>query len=142
MSAPRTILSISILIITVIVAPGANGPDDSHRPTFRTNVELVVLHVNVADPQRRPITNLIKDDFIVLENGRPQQVSHFISAGGPLDVALLVDGSGSMTPSDQTRRTPERTSAICHECRTVDEQTGAKICGLSRSGMPPADRDR
>jgi Ca-activated chloride channel family protein len=70
----------------------------SQRPTFHSGVELVVVRVTVVGTDNHPITGLTKDDFVVLENGAPQPVLHFLSSDVPVDVALLLDTSSSMGP--------------------------------------------
>ena len=70
----------------------------SQRPTFRSEVELVAVRITVSGADNRPITGLTKDDFVVLENGAPQPVVHFLSSDVPLDVALLLDTSSSVKP--------------------------------------------
>lgn len=79
-----------------VVAQRAVAKDP--QPTFRSKVELVVLQVTVTDSDERPITGLERDDFVVVEDGVSQQLSHFLSSDVPLDVALLVDTSSSMRP--------------------------------------------
>jgi VWFA-related protein len=59
-------------------------------------VRLVDVYATVRDPKGRPVLDLGRDDFILLEDGRPQTVSHFTSARVPLNVALLIDASNSM----------------------------------------------
>jgi Ca-activated chloride channel family protein len=66
------------------------------RPTFRGGVELIVVRVTVTDGEQRPVTGLQMQDFVVLDHGVPQAVSHFLSSDVPLDVALLLDTSSSM----------------------------------------------
>jgi Ca-activated chloride channel family protein len=97
------------LIAMVLTGIGA-GRDQQiaareQRPTFRSRVELVVVRVTVADREGRPITGLVKEDFVVLEHGVPQAVSHFLSSADPLDVALLLDTSSSMRPMLKKLRT-------------------------------------
>ena len=45
--------------------------------TIRVRVTLVPVDVRVTDTEGRPVLDLTKDDFVVLENGVRQQVSHF-----------------------------------------------------------------
>lgn len=90
-------------LIGLVVIAGAAATDQqvfarAQRPTFRSAVELVVVRVTVAGLDKRPISGLTKDDFIVLENGTPQKVSHFLNSDVPLDVALMMDTSSSMRP--------------------------------------------
>jgi Ca-activated chloride channel homolog len=66
------------------------------RPQFRTAVELVTLSVTVTDTTGRYVTGLGADDFLVLEDARPQDVVFFSRAATPMAVSLLIDTSGSM----------------------------------------------
>ena len=45
--------------------------------TLRTNVHLVVLDVVAMDDHGHPAADLDRDDFVVLEDGKPQQVKQF-----------------------------------------------------------------
>ena len=66
-------------------------------PTFASHSELVVLSATAVDDHGRPVTNLKRQEFLVLEDGRPQEVLHFTT--GPATsarVLILVDASGSM----------------------------------------------
>jgi Ca-activated chloride channel homolog len=64
--------------------------------TFRSAVDLVTLNVTVTDARNRHVGGLGRDDFRVLEDGSPQDLTFFAAANVPLDVALLVDTSSSM----------------------------------------------
>ena len=43
-------------------------------PQLRTRVDLVTIDVTVLDGNRRPVTGLSAADFILLENGQPQEI--------------------------------------------------------------------
>lgn len=77
--------------------PGANDDDDV--VTVETN--LVICSVAVLDQHGKVVPNLTREDFILTENGHPQDVHHF-SLGNNLDVprtiVLLIDYSGSQSP--------------------------------------------
>src|SRR5262245_27867476 len=71
-------------------------------PTFRGGVDLVQLGVTVSDRQGAYVTDLTADDFVVLENGKPQRIAYFAPGGESstapeMHVGLLFDTSGSMT---------------------------------------------
>ncbi|NDJ15033.1 MAG: hypothetical protein EBY17_28230, partial [Acidobacteriia bacterium] len=57
-----------------ILAVSAFAQDDT---TFRSDVKVVSILANVLDKQGRPIHDLTKDDFQLLENGRPQTLKYF-----------------------------------------------------------------
>jgi VWFA-related protein len=44
------------------------------RQTFRSGVDVIQLDVSVLDKARRPVVGLTAGDFIVLENGKPQEI--------------------------------------------------------------------
>jgi VWFA-related protein len=67
-------------------APSAAAPSPS-QPTIRVTTHLVQINVIVQDKKGQPVTDLTKDDFIVLDKGQEQKVSTFsmessIPAGG------------------------------------------------------------
>jgi len=65
--------------------------------TFKSNVDLVSLDVCVRDPSGGFMANLTADDFLVLENGKPQRVLFVVPSDAvPLTVLLLIDRSASM----------------------------------------------
>src|SRR5271163_2444322 len=51
--------------------------DDDGVLTFRAGTHLVVLDVVVTDKKGHPVAGLTKDDFQLLEDGRPQTVKFF-----------------------------------------------------------------
>ena len=66
------------------------------RQSFRVGVELIPLNVTVIDASQRYVSNLNREDFVVMENGVPQTVTFFARTGVPLGLALLIDSSASM----------------------------------------------
>jgi VWFA-related protein len=66
--------------------------------TFRTDVSLVRVDVQVLDSNHRPVTGLRREDFVVRDSGRPREIRSFVPEEMPVDVLLLLDVSGSMRP--------------------------------------------
>ena len=64
--------------------------------TFRSQTELVVLHVNVFDGRSDAVPDLPQSAFSVFENDQPQNISFFSNADVPVAIGLLVDNSSSM----------------------------------------------
>jgi len=56
-------------------APSAVEGQAQPQPTFRTATHLRVQTVSVKDKQGRPITGLTSQDFVVTEDGRPQEIA-------------------------------------------------------------------
>jgi Ca-activated chloride channel homolog len=65
-------------------------------PSFRAGVELVSLSVTATGPGRQYVADLSIDDFVVLEDGQPQDLVFFSRASANLAVSLLIDSSASM----------------------------------------------
>ena len=59
-------------------------------------MDLVVLHVTVADAAGQFVSDLKQDDFHVFENKIEQKISVFSRADIPVTMGLVIDNSGSM----------------------------------------------
>jgi VWFA-related protein len=57
------------------VAPGLHGWQE--KPKFRARTELIQVEASVLDKGRRPVRGLTAEDFVVRENGKPQQIEAF-----------------------------------------------------------------
>jgi Ca-activated chloride channel homolog len=93
-----------LLIACVLVAIHANAqtqePATTSAPpaaTFRSNVDLVALNVVVTNGDQKFVSGLTPADFTVFEDGIQQEVSFFGASDVPLDLAILLDTSASMT---------------------------------------------
>jgi Ca-activated chloride channel family protein len=68
----------------------------AQEPTFRVDVKLVHVLATVKDNYGKLIGGLNKEDFLVYDNGVPQEVRVFArQTEQPLSITLLVDISGS-----------------------------------------------
>jgi VWFA-related protein len=64
--------------------------------TIAVDVNVVALPVTVRDKHGAIVKDLTKDDFSLLENGRPQPIKYFsLDSNLPLTMGLLVDTSFS-----------------------------------------------
>jgi VWFA-related protein len=57
--------------------------------------QMVLANVSVGIPDTEKGAVLAKEDFAVLDEGQPQQISYFAPVDEPLDLILLLDLSGS-----------------------------------------------
>lgn len=66
-------------------------------PTFRLKAErnLVVVRVVVRDSKGKPVGNLSKEEFRLLDNGKPQAISHFSVEGAK---AVQANGAAAQPP--------------------------------------------
>lgn len=68
---------------------------------IKVETNLAVFDILILDKQGRSITGLAKEDFLVKEDGKPQQVASFSLGDGsavPRSIVLIIDYSGSQGP--------------------------------------------
>jgi VWFA-related protein len=81
-------------------APPEPAPPPPARPVFEARLDLVYVTVTVRDARRGTVTGLAPSDFELREDGQRREVevfSHGTDERVPLDVAVLLDTSGSMS---------------------------------------------
>jgi VWFA-related protein len=85
---------LSTALVALLLASIAAGQDPIE--TIRIDSDLVDLKVSVLgfDP-KAPVPLLDPRDFLVLEDGIPQEISFFAAADTPFDLVLVLDLSGS-----------------------------------------------
>jgi VWFA-related protein len=96
-------LVLTCLVTLLLACPGlaqespkATGSQDQNT-TFRKNVNLVNLFFTVKDKHGALLANLPKDQFEVLEEGKPQTIKFFTAENDlPLTLGIMVDSSKSM----------------------------------------------
>jgi Ca-activated chloride channel family protein len=69
---------------------------DSPAAVFRSQSDLVVLHVNVFDGHSDAVPDLPREAFLVIEDNTAQEITFFSGADVPVAVGLAIDNSGSM----------------------------------------------
>ncbi len=91
-----------LLALAMLLAPAlpAQQPADTaaQGPVIRSDVNLVLVDATVRDKSGQVMKLLKKEDFLLYEDGRPQEITHFSRDQMPLAVALVVDLSGSLEP--------------------------------------------
>jgi len=86
-----------IVAIAAFASPSWGQQPPAERPSFSSGAsELVVLPVTVTDRQGRLISGLPQERFVVLDQGRQQEVVLFSSEDAPVSIAIVIDDSGSM----------------------------------------------
>jgi hypothetical protein len=86
---------------------------ESEAPTFRSDVSMGRLDVQVLDGAKRTIPSLFADDFILSYQGNRIPVRDFSYEQLPVDVLLLLDTSGSMRPH------MERVASAAHRALAI-----------------------
>jgi VWFA-related protein len=78
-------------------AQSATSGAGRSKPIFHSGVELVALKVTVTDQEQNYLGGLERGDFAVYEDGVQQRVEFFAAGTVPVDVAILLDMSASMS---------------------------------------------
>ena len=71
--------------------------DEEVLERFRAVVSLISVPVSVKDSEGRAVLGLTREDFTVLENGKPQRISFFTSDPSALSAAIVIDQGMSDT---------------------------------------------
>ena len=64
---------------------------------FKTSTHTVRLPVTVLDSDKRLVSDLLRDDFEVYDNGKLQPITTFDNTPTPFTAVVMLDTSGSMT---------------------------------------------
>ncbi|HEX5110799.1 MAG TPA: VWA domain-containing protein [Vicinamibacterales bacterium] len=101
---PRCFTAASAAALLFIAAVRAE------QAVFKSGIDLVNVTATVTGGDGRFIGSLRKEDFVVTDNGQPQEILNFSSERVPVSLGMLLDVSGSMT--DEKMRTAR--AAINH----------------------------
>jgi len=85
-----------LLLATSVRAQDTDAVADLTQSTFRASVDVVALSV-VVTARDKFVAGLTAEAFAVFEDGIRQDVSFFAASAVPLDLAILLDTSASMT---------------------------------------------
>jgi Ca-activated chloride channel family protein len=70
---------------------------EGQEPTFRTSTRIVPVVTTVTDAQGRLVPMLEREEFTILDNGKPQDITFFQNEVQPFTVVVMLDYSASMT---------------------------------------------
>jgi len=104
---------------------GASGLARTPQTAFRVGIDMVSLTVTVTDRADNYVAGLTERDFAVTEDGVPQPVSFFMSDHMPLDLAIVLDTSGSMGLG--LRLVQEAACGLARSLRTEDRGTVVEV---------------
>ncbi|HEY1343086.1 MAG TPA: VWA domain-containing protein [Bryobacteraceae bacterium] len=77
-------------------SPSQKKPIEDEPPSIKVDVDVVSVLTSVRDKRGALVGNLNKDDFTIVEDGKPQEIKYFTRETDlPLTIGLLVDVSGS-----------------------------------------------
>lgn len=88
----------------LVFASGEAQDTGSQEPTFTSNTNLVIVDANVRDKSGKVIPDLKKEDFTVLEDGKPQAISVF--------EFQKLEGDALLPPVPAIKPVPDKTAAV------------------------------
>ncbi len=84
---------------------GASGSPPGGFPTIKVETRLVNVALNVMDAMGAPVGGLVKDDFQIFEDGKPQEIRIFErEAKTPLSIVLAIDTSESVLTNERLEK--------------------------------------
>lgn len=95
---------ITILFLTFVSLSFGQTPPASPSPTqsaenddqlIKVKTLLINIPVIASDKDGRYISGLTKDDFLIIEDSEKQPIAFFADDQSPMNVAILIDASGS-----------------------------------------------
>ena len=82
MNRTSCVVLVSLLACAIL---GAQAPQSPPRPTFQLSVNYVDVDVTVTDAAGNFVTGLTRDDFQLLEDGKPQKIDAFSLVELPIE---------------------------------------------------------
>ena len=103
MKTPRVLIVVGLLALLALrlaaAPPRGAVSQQEGLPSFSVGVSAVALDVVVTDTRGRFVRGLTQDDFLIMEEGTPQELAFFTSEGTPVTVMVLLDSSASVRSS-------------------------------------------
>jgi Ca-activated chloride channel family protein len=126
--------------LTSALAVLAGAAVIAQQATFKSGTSVVAVLSTVIDGQGRLIPNLEQEEFTILDNGKPQEISFFQNETQPFTVVVMLDFSASMTANlDLLRAATEQ--FILRMLPEDKGQVGAFSDKIEFSGKFTSDRD-
>ena len=87
---------VTALLLAGAVTRAQEQAPDAQAPLFKSESELVVVHVLVTDRSGGYVSGLPQKAFALYDEARPQTPKFFLNEDAPVTVGLVIDSSGSM----------------------------------------------
>jgi Ca-activated chloride channel homolog len=93
----RFLIPVVVGALAVSFAAPALSRVEAQEPIFRSSTRIVPVVTTVTDMQGRLVPMLEREEFTILDNGKPQEISFFQNDVQPFTVVVMLDYSASMT---------------------------------------------
>jgi Ca-activated chloride channel family protein len=91
------LIPVAVGALAVSLAGSALSEVEGQEPTFRSSTRIVPVITTVTDMQGRLVPMLEREEFSILDNGKPQDITFFQNDVQPFTVVVMLDYSASMT---------------------------------------------
>jgi Ca-activated chloride channel family protein len=106
---PRILTDLAVLLLVSRLTGAQHLSATTHAPSFGATTELVAVPVSVTDHRGHTVVGLRLEDFVITENGVPQQVLSASRWNVASSIGVVFDGSGSMKTSVSMAQSAVRT---------------------------------
>jgi len=89
-----------LALLLVLGGPASLLAQDAPQPVFRATTRLVVLSVTVTDADGNPVEGLTASDFVVTEDGQPQEIA--FAEFQRMRAATTATGAATLGPPEPT----------------------------------------
>ena len=133
MALIRPSLALSFVVLAALVA-------SAQQATFKSGTSIVAVLTTVTDAQGRLVPSLAQDQFTILDNGKPQEITFFENETQPFTVVVMLDFSFSMNNNLELLKAA--TEQFILRMLPMDKgQVGAFSDKIEFSGTFTSDRD-
>lgn len=105
MTPMRLVIGVCIGILATATLLAQVPPPAQDTPTFRSGVQLIDVDVVVTDKDGNPVKDLTRDDFEIIEHGRPQEVRTFTLIDLPIEPLSVLAARRAEVESDVVTNT-------------------------------------
>ena len=121
-------------MLALLYLAGLLAPQSPTVPTFSTAVELVTVDAVVLDDAGNPVGGLTRDDFVVTEDGKRQEIVGFeaFGAGAKTGVDATVTVGGSEAASREAPRSDRAFAIVLDDLRLSAAHAEAARQGAKR----------
>lgn len=93
-SSHSMLATVLVALCTIAVSDRPVAGQEGFR--FKSGVELINVTATVTDRSGRFASGLRQEDFILYEDDKPMEITHFSAERTPVSLGIVVDTSGSM----------------------------------------------
>jgi VWFA-related protein len=148
-SGTQQVIAAVLVWVMVFLAAAAQTPSQQPQNSqgkqgslyrLRVESELVLVNVVVRDKQGKPVTDLKREDFTILEDGKPQHVSSFDFEN--LDLQPIATAGPAQTSANGPAATPSKPILTAKDADQALSNKRVIVLFFDLSSMGPDETER